>query len=419
MDNKPVNLFIAAIYGTIVALVVGYGLCFLLIGMGIANVTSPGTSLKYGADAFARAGLNLCAIQHALLVGAGGVGGAKVSAQVLLPLTVWAFIPAFALFVSGYASGRLRSGASRFGVIFAALLGTVFYAAILAGLSRWFSAPIDSGALPSAGGFEFAPPSFDLHPRPLSTFIAAGLFGVIFAYIGSHFAACRVGRGSVFSRWWVCGKSIVPFAIIIQLMIAVAAQMWLISKTGPRNPEGPAGRGIVELQPSVAGIAYGLINGATLRASVESDMGLGGAEKRPVSASLNLYKGMKIRYRGEDKVKTFPGFVYAGAALIALLALGSGALAVRWGSRDGSLPTAIRIVIVYAAYLWFTMFVCAVAWKSIVTTGHFSAASSVSIGLHYDTTMLATCFGVFVMAFIGAYLTNRRYVSSRTGFPPV
>jgi hypothetical protein len=381
-------------------------------------------ALDYGADAFARAGLNLCAIQHADLVGSGKMDGAvanhaKESVQVVLPLTVWAIIPAAALFVSGYASGRMRRGSSRLGVIFTAVFGGVFYAAVLAVLSRWFAAPIESSALPSAGGFEFAPPDFSLHPRPWSTFIATGVFGVMFTYIGGHFAADETIRRSIKSRWWVCGKSIIPFAILVQLAIAVVAQGWLISKTGPDNPEGPAGRGIFTFQPAVAGLGYGLINGATLGAAVESRTSFGKGERRPLSASVNLYKGIKSRYHGEDTAKSFPYFIYAGAVLIAVLAYMSGALAVRWGSRDGSLPTALRIGIVHAAYLGFTMLVCNVAWKSTVIAGGFKATSSVFIGLQYEPTMLVSFFGVFVMAFIGAYVTNTKYVSGRTGFPQV
>ncbi|MHB9036829.1 MAG: hypothetical protein ACYC64_09185 [Armatimonadota bacterium] len=424
MDNRPVNPLAAVLYGAVVALAISYGLCFFLIRVGVANVTSPGTALGYGSDAFARAGLNLCAVQHAILVGSGKIGGAmaehaRASAQVVLPLTIWAIIPAAALFVSGYASGRLCAGSSRAGAMTPAILGGIFYAAVLAAVSRWFAAPIEPSALPSAGGFEFAPPEFSLHPGAWSTFVTAGMFGVIFTYIGSHFASGEPGRRLIPSRWWVCGKSIIPLAILIQLAIAVAAQAWLTSKTGPENPEGPAGRGIVSLQPTVAGIGYGLINGATLHAAVESITSFDGGRQRPVAASLNLYEGMRVRYKGEDTIKSFPSLVYAGAVLVAILALASGALAVRWGSRDGSLPTALRIGIIHAAYLGLTIFLCEVAWKSTVSSGQFKAASSVFIGLRYGPTMLVSFFGVFVMAFVGAYLTNRRYESGRTGFPPV
>ncbi|MEN6356890.1 MAG: hypothetical protein ABFD83_07370 [Armatimonadota bacterium] len=416
MDSKPVNPIIAALYGAVVALAIGYGLCFFLLRAGVANVTCPGEVMDYGGPAFARAGLNLCAVQHALLAGGGSLGGAKASAQVILPIITWSIIPIAALFVSGYAAGRLRAGSTGFGIIAPAMVGGILYALALAAMSALFAAPIKSAALPSGGGFEFAPPDFPLHPTFKSTLITAGLFGVIFTYIGSHFAAHETDRRRHISRWWVCGKSILPFALVLELIIAIASQAWLISKTGPKNPEGPAGRAIVKYQPTVAGIAYGLINGASLRGEVISSLG---GEKKPFSANLNLYTGMRTHFQGRDTQKQLGGIAYVGLVLMAIIGLTSGALAVRWGSRDGSLPTAIRIAVIHAAYLALTMFICALAWQSTIHAGSIKSSSGVSINLQYNPIMLYSIFGMFVMAFIGAYLTNRLYTSGRRGFPSV
>jgi hypothetical protein len=375
--------------------------------------------MDYGGPAFSRAGLNLCAVQHATLKGVGSLGGVKASAQVILPIITWSIIPIAALFVSGYAAGRLRVGSSRFGIIAPAMTGGLLYALALAAMSGLFAAAIKSGALPSGGGFEFAPPDFPVHPAFKSTLIAAGLFALIFTYIGSHFAAQETGRGCVMSRWWVCGKSIIPFALVLELIIAIASQAWLISKTGPENPEGPAGRAIIKFQPTVAGIAYGLINGVSLRGGVESNTNIGDGEEQPFSANLNLYTGMRTHYQGQDKNKHLSGIAYIGLALMAIIGLISGALAVRWGSRDGSLPTAIRIAVIHAAYLGFTMYFCSLAWQSTINAGSIKATSGVSINLQYSPAMLYSIFGMFVMAFIGAYLTNRLYTSGRRGFPSV
>ncbi|MCE5324710.1 hypothetical protein LLG46_15550 [bacterium] len=427
MDSRPVNPIIAALYGAVVALAIGYGLCFFLLRAGVANVTSPGDVMDYGGPAFARAGLNLCAIQHASLKGSGTLGGAKVSADVVLPIITWAIIPIAALFVSGYAAGRLRAGSTGFGVIAPAVIGGILYALVLAALSSFFAASIKSGALPSAGGYEFDPPRFPLHPTFKSTLLAAGLFSVIFTYIGSHLSIHKVDRRHHVSRWWVCGKSIIPIMLVLQLLIAIAAQAWLISKTGPENPEGPAGRAIVKFQPTVAGIAYGLINGAMLRAAIVS------GDRSPFAAEINLYKGLRLRTatttsdenelaankKAEEKVIPFGSIAYIGAGLMAIIGLISGALAVRWGSRDGSLPTALRIGIIHAAYLGITMFVCTLAWRSMVRAGSIKVSSGVFIKLQYEPTMLWSFFGVFITAFIGAYLTNRLYSSGRRGFPPV
>jgi hypothetical protein len=410
-------------YGAIVALAIAYGLFFFLLRVGIANITSPGAAMDYGRPAFARAGLNLCASQHAQLLGSGKVSGAveaaKAKAKVVLPLNVWAIIPVAALFVSGYAAGKLRSGAGRYGIIIPALLGAIIYAGVLAALSRFFAAPIESAALPSAGGVEFAPPDFPFHPKSSSAFYTAVSWGIIFTYIGSHFAAGEAARREGVNRWWICGKSIIPFAIVLQLLFAIASQAWLISKTGPENPEGPAGRGIVKFQPTIAGIAYGLVNGAGLNAELVSETSFGSGEKKPFAADVNLYKGVTTYNRGQKTTKSLPNLVYIGAGIIALLALASGALAVRWGSRDGSLPTAFRIGAIHALYLWIIMFLCSLSWQSIITAGSIKASSGVSIELIYEPTMLVSFFGVFIMAFIGAYITSRLYASGRRGFPSI
>lgn len=416
MDSKPVNPIVAALYGAVVALAIGYGLCFFLLRAGVANVTYPGHVMEYGGPAFARAGLNLCAVQHVMLTGSDKLAGSKVSAQVILPIITWAIIPIAALFVAGYAAGRLRSGSSRFGIITPAMLGGLLYALALAALSGYFAAAIKPSSLPSGGGFEFAPPDFPLHPMFKSTLIGAGLFALIFTYIGSHFAAQEAGRRRIISKWWVCGKSILPFALILELIIAVVSQAWLISKTGPENPEGPAGRAIIRFQPTVAGLAYGIINGASLSGDVVS--GFGG-DKKPFSADINLYSGMKIHYQGHDKQKRFGSVKYAALAVMAVIGLISGALAVRWGSRDGSLPTAFRIAIIHAAYLAFTMFICSLAWQSTIHAGPMKSSSGVSISLQYNPALLYSTLGMFIMAFIGSYLTNRLYTSGRRGFPSV
>lgn len=424
MGSKPVNPIVAAMYGAVVALAIAYGLFFFLLRVGIANVSSPGTAMEYGGPAFARAGLNLCAAQHAELVGSGSVSGvaatvAKAKAKVLLPLNVWAIIPVAALFVSGYAAGKLRSGTGRFGVIAPALLGAIIYAGVLAALSRLFAATIASAALPSAGGVEFAPPDFRFYPGAGSAFITAVVFGVIFTYIGSHYAAGEASRRAGVNRWWICGKSIIPFALILQLIFGIASQAWLISKTGPENPEGPAGKGVVAFQPTVAGIAYGLINGATLQAGVVSKTNIGSGEKKPFAANVNLYKGLSTYNQGQKTFKKLPTAVYAGLGIMALLALAAGALAVRWGSRDGALPTAFRIGVIYALYMCLVMFLSSLSWQSIMKAGPIEASSGVSIKLIYDPTMLASTFGVFIMALIGAFIASRRYVTGRSGFPSI
>ena len=416
LGSRPVNPIIAAMYGAIVALAIAYGLFFFLLRIGIANATSPGVAMDYGSPAFARAGLNLCASQHAQLVGSGKVSGAteaaaKAKAKVVLPLNAWAIIPVAALFVSGYAAGKLRSGAGRYGIIVPALLGAIIYAGVLAALSRLFAAPIESAALPSAGGVEFAPPDFPFHPVPLSVFYTASFWGIAFTYIGSHCAAGEAARREGVGRWWICGKSIIPFAIVLQLLFAIASQAWLISKTGPENPEGPAGRGIVKFQPTIAGIAYGLINGADLQGALMA-VGLG-KEEKILAADVNLYKGITIYDRGQETTRSLPSVKFIGAGIMAFLALMSGALAIRWGSRDGSLPTALRIGVIHAFYLWMVMSLCSLSFQST------EAASRLFVKLVYEPTMLISFAGVFAAAFVGAYITSRLYVSGRRGFPSI
>lgn len=413
--EKPSGATAAALYGALVALILGYGFSYFLSRLGTGMLGDAGVRAQHGPAALAKAGLNLCAMMHASLVGSGELpqaadGMERVSAVIVLPLTVWAAIPAAALFIAGYAAARRRTGTGRWGMVLPALAGGVIFAGALALLAPVFGATIASSALPSFGDIEFNPPDITFAPSAESTLATGAAFGIVFTYLGA-LAALRVDRrpDSSPGRWWAAGSAVVAFALVLQLLVGGALAAWFVasSRSDDLGPES-ASR-FFQMLPTAAGIAYCLAHGSTLGAGVESRSPGLESVYRPWSFEVSVYRGIT---RGDDREqdhRPMPPYAYVLTAAAALAIALSGWMAVRRGSRDGAVPTAARVAVVHSAYLAALIWMCRIAWRSAVESEGMVGETVVFIGPRWDVILAASFAGVFVMAFVGAYLANRRY----------
>jgi len=402
-NGEAANPIAAAIYGVVISLLLGYVLSYLArcVGMGVVV----GSGSWHGGRAFMLAGLNLYASQHIPLVGSGVPPGAvdNIDATITFPLTVWAVIPAFALMVGGWLAGRMRADAGRWGTIVPAVGGGIAYAAVLAALAPVISARFASTAIPKVPNWEFNPPGIPFRPSIAGTLLYGSLFGLLFSYLGALIAVRGVDS-HVRGKWWACAKAVIAVAVVVQLLVCGAALGWFV--TGSRSGESDefAQPEVAQILPAAIGTAYALLHAARLSLEV--------TPASLPSASAQLYRGVTTSDGGKTTRKQLPGYVWIGGLIVALSALVSGRLAVKVGSRDGSLPTAFRVTVLHSAYLAAIVALCGMGWG-------LEGQMSVWVGPRCDSGMLLAVAGVLVMSLAGAHWANRRYAGRLTGFPSV
>lgn len=413
MSHKPTSPIAAAVTGGVMAVFIAYVLSLAGLWTGIVEVTAPGSPRQLDLSTLNRAGLDLYAMQHVTLSGSGTftsefMGVQPVATSITLPLTLWAVIPALALLVGGYVAGLRRRGTGTLSIALTAVLAGIVYAAILALGSYVFRGELDPSALPSIGGVDFNPPPVDLRPALASVILSAGLFGVIFAYLGGMIAS-RGERGRLSpNRWWVCGKAILLIAIVIHLIVVLGFGAWLLWSSPDDIAEGEARWQIFTMSPTIAGIAYSLIHGATLVGSVDSPLQ---GDEDSLGARVNLYKGVALPGTREASEPLWAIYTYIVAGISLLAAFLGGALAARWGSRDGSVLTGLRIAVIFAVLMVVLSLLCRFGWSS----REGDAAFTLSVALRLGWPTVAALGAVLVASSLGAYVASA-YYASRRGF---
>ncbi len=408
---EPTNAAVAAAYGALVALLVAYALSYVLTHFGLGVVSASGKP-DFGPAVFARAGLNLYASQHITLVGEGraaptpGAGApARTSGSIALPITVWAAMPILALLVGGYSAGKSRALSGRWGMIVPAAAGGVVYALVLAALSYVVQARIDDFVMPRFGGIDANPPDVLFHPSASSTILFAGGFGVVFSYLGALIAVrAHVIEGPHPGRFWPSVKAAVGMAIVVQLLMLIAAGAWFLTKGKPSNGRAQQTR-IVEILPAATGIAYTMINGATVVGGVKSRLEFDKSTHRTFYGRANLYDGVRTEQLGRRTSTQLPSRVVWPVALVTGLAvLAAGALAVRSGARGGSVPVGLQIAAAHTAYVAALVVLCG---QELMQKDPVSV-STIVIRPTFGIWLLFSFLAVAVLATVGAHLQGMR-----------
>ena len=412
MRSRPANCAYAAAVAVILALIVGYSFTLLLTHFGFGIITSPERAPRWPGT-LQRAALSYYASQHVMLEGSGKVDDvfgetANVSAAITLPLTVWALVPALGLLLGGFVAGRMRRECGRFSMVAPALIGAAVYGASLAALTPWVRAILDKSTLPAVKGVEFSPPQILFSPSQNSTLVFASIFGFLFLYLGAVLTV-KVALGDGFrAKWWNCAKGVLFTVLPLQILLATGLMVWYFTSV-PRK-DAPGLR-FAQMLPSVSGIAYLAAFGADIEAGVET-IASNGNKAYPLQVSANSYNGITRQDISSKSNKPVPAAVLAFVGLIAFVVMLSGWLAVRLGSQDGSLPTALRVTIIYGLYLVLLMLFCNI---KLSVSDSFST-SIVSLSATYAPTMLYSLGGALVLSFISAFAAGRKYTSLRIGW---
>lgn len=415
--NRPTNWLLAALYGAVGAIIIAYGFSYLSTHLGFSVINLPEGQAVRGPEVLKLAALNLYAVQHITLVGSGRIvdplGAGLVNAQITLPITIWILIPALGLILGGYVAAKLRSGHRR-DMLFPAVIGAILYGIVLVAAAWFVRARVGSFLLPEIEGIGANPPAVIFRPALISTFIYATGFGLVFMYLGSLFAVREEARGRTPGRWHACAKAVVVSALVLQLLIAVTSVIILRRQADTR----PVTVSMTEIMPTVTGIAYGLLYGGTLKAEVSSRLQEGEEPQILMDYRANLYSGIERSGNGEEGSRAMSSIVViAGLAIASIVAFVSGWLAVRWGSTDGSIPTALRLVVCQATYLGILVSLCNLVLMISNKSEAFTAISATVAGLSFSWLMVPAMLCYFFVSLLGAYTAHRRFSASPTGFP--
>lgn len=407
-NGVAANPIAAATCGAVVSLLLCYALSYFLtcLRLGIVSDHAAWDSRR----TFMLAGLNVYACQHVPLTGSGIPPGydQHIRAFITLPLTLWAMIPVVALVTGGWVCARCRLDAGRRGMVASALLCGAIYAGVLAGLAGVVSARFESTAIPAVSGFELIPPDIEFRPSIGGALAYGLLFGIVFSYLGALPATRSSSETYVRGKWWACAKAVLIVAVVLQLLICGAALGWFAAQAESEGADGLTQPKAVGILPTVTGVGYALLHGAQLSARAVPEL----MPSQAYSLRFGLYRGIEANDRGKISRKPTSPWIWIAAVIAALAIVATGRLAVKFGSRDGSLPAALRVTLVHSAYLAVTMALCRAGWG-------IAGQLLVVIGPEYDSDMLVEVACVFLLALVGAHWANRRYAGRLAGFPSV
>jgi len=400
---RPGNHLAAVVVGTLVATTVLLAGSYLLTRFGVGLFGSEAQRIA-GIETIKRAGLNAFAVQCISLSGAGSISSGAgepeaVRAWVALPVTVWMCLPFLALIVGGYCGGCVRRCDSVAGAVSLCCFLAVAYGAALAMLSLVISAQMDAGLLPEIGGVTVSPPMIDFSPSFWSTLGYGVLYGMMFSYLGVAAALRRTRPSSAPGQWWVSGKSVVTICAVISVLFGAVLSVRML---GDREESGARW---LEMVPAACGIAYSMLYGGSAVGRVTSEITALDRQTRPLYARAGLYTGLQRSDDNARSVKPFGAGVLAGGIVVAFLAsLFSGFFAVKWGSRDGSLPTACRVLVVQIGCL----LVLALSCRLAITSASSFSSTSVYVGIAFGPISVIGLAVSFLSSMLGASIATSR-----------
>ena len=287
----------------------------------------------------------------------------------------------------------------------AAVLSGIVYALALAVAARWAQARIDTFLMPEIGGAAPNPPQISFRPSTESALAFCAGFGIVFSYVGGLIAVRTKAVERVRTKWWACCKGAIAAALVVQILIAGSALAWSLGKGRPKGDERPR---IVEMLPTAAGLGYAMIHGADLISSVESRFIASKSVQRAFFARVNLYTGVTQ----DNSHKATPRAVWIVGLLVGICAsILCGVLAVRWGSRDGSLPTGLRSAFLTTMYVAAMIRLCSVE----LAQANPVASSVIQVKALFTPGLILSFVGVVIFSLLGAHLAGRRYPTVMPG----
>ena len=405
------NVILAGFYGCIPALIVAFGLSFLLTKLGIGSFGGWEGIKAVGRDAIWRSALSLYMVHHISLHGVGVIGSGdaaqNIAAMVRLPLTVWASVPAFALMFGGYFSGLKTRRYGWLVVAASGLLCSFFYVFVLMCLSKIVHSGVDPSLLPEIDGTSISPPAIPFYPSLKDTMFYGIAFSSVFGALGALIAARIHSEKATHSNWWFCLKSVVLIAFIFHSLISGGFTYVIASNAAKTAQKGGKAR-LVEMLPTVVGLGYGFTHGFSASGELQVKANNADIKQVPFFGTANIINGID---RSDDKTKLHKKISLVpkaiGITIVLLTGLLMGYFAVKYGSRDSFLLTSLRITLLHSLMLTGIMFFSNIA---LIYSDSIST-SKVLVGLDYSKINILMTVLLFVGAMIGSKisLTRRKF----------
>ncbi|MFQ3549852.1 MAG: hypothetical protein SNJ70_08900 [Armatimonadota bacterium] len=417
-QDKGIHCIWSALYCAIVALVLSYGTFYFLssVGLGVLSTTDK-TPATHSAL------VNLVSVHNANLHGEGIVenemaGKSNITADIKLPITSYIFIPIIALLLAGYISSLPRADFGQLAMSCSAILGGIIYGVVISAASQFTPVKITSFIFENFRGFSFEAPQVFFTADLYSTLIFTVAVGALMSFLGAMIANRTLSNKSESGKWWTCAVSGLLCIVIIQVLIAGTIQYIVYSNADKEDIE-QGNDNILNILPSVAGLSYVLMHGVTVEGAVESYMSITDKTQRPFGGSVNLYKGIVSVADSDEEPQKKPvpiSLIITGIVLIAATFMIAGALAVKWGARWGSFPIALRIGFINAVYIFIASEFCSARISSTMKTEDFINKTTIYLDTMASIYVVFLIIAAFLFSFIGAWLTNRRYLLN-TGYP--
>lgn len=390
----------ASTVGAVVAAILGYGLSLAFSLSKLALIAPPEGANPNNQLFLLRSGLNFLAIQHIGLTGTGASGNAHVS--IIWPITVWAILPAVALFFGGFICQKLSGIQDRGNFALGAMIA-VPYAILLMVARAFFTVPSAGVKLPPlpADGLSLDPSQLPIvfSATALSTLFHALIFGLIFGGIGAM-GIRRLLKGfsdkNTFWPSWARGAaaSLVIGQLVFFLLIIVLA--------GVSHSKNKAWTS-ASLIPAEAGLAHYLSHGVTLSGSIKTEISMPGAQPTVQSYKAGIFTGTEA----DGKKKPVPPAARLLLLIPAIALIIGGRLAAKSKDTTPKWRLAVQFAGAYALLLSAVVGLFTLVISSKTAFEGLSTSTSLAVG---PSVAQAFAFGLIlalIFGFIGAVTTSR------------
>lgn len=288
--------------------------------------------------------LKIYTIQHVELAASGvindGTGNQEITANMVLPYSVWSVIPFIAIFIALLIMPKTnREIETRHGFLSATLVA-FFYALIHLVAAMFVQANMDSVPIPEINGLSVTPPMIGFKPVLLSAFIYTFLTGIICAALRYVYRYKHIRKSIHINYWLPCASSVVSINLVIAILLSAA--LWFVTN----KQSDKTSSDYIEIIPVVVSNAYSALFGSSLSAKAVNKMSVGGESTTFFDLKLNIYKDI-VQKQGNktDKTKMKLPVKLTSGFLVLVIGFFAGFVAVRKKSPDASLGTSTRVLV--------------------------------------------------------------------------
>ncbi len=328
-----------------------------------------------------------------------------------LPISLWSFIPAIALFAGGYLASSLRLGVPKLSRMLPATFAGLVYGIAVGTCAQFLEAPLsaDMSRVLQGLGIHFSSHVFS--PTTMSSFSYGIAFGLIFTALGSMIPVRSDFSRSTKGNWRACIKGVAIAVLTLQLLITAAVFVWTLIDSPVMSQQDDIRNNAIKYLPSITSTGYSMIFG--LSATEKSDDSDDDASH---VSSYNTYEGLQISGSRTEVPVTVT--ILSGVFLV-MISLWSGCLSVKYGSLDGSVPTSMRITLLQAAYIFGTTHLASLVAQTRLLSQSVTVSEGINLFLSFGRVSLIALAATLVFSFVGSLMCRNKASSITSTFTPL